>query len=85
MNAVVCQITVLEKLRMSSRAVWQIPLMYDLAVVVDKVDRPRTGEVREQCIPRRDFVRVHSTKTESATGQCALLHVVEVLRIYRRV
>lgn len=43
MDTIVCEVSVLQQLSMSTRPVWELPLMDHLAVDVYQVDGARAG------------------------------------------
>ena len=63
MNTVVCQVSILQQLSVSTGSVRKVPLMDNLAVDVNKVDSTGAGEVGEERVPRRHVMRVEPSQT----------------------
>lgn len=83
MYAIVCQIAVLQELRMSAGTIGEVPLVNNLAMVVDEIDSAGTGEVREEYISWRNLVWIDASKAESTTSKCALFHVGGIKNVER--
>jgi hypothetical protein len=84
MYAVVGQIPIFEDLSMSPWAVWQVPLVDDLAVIVDEIDFPRTCEMREESVSWRNLEWIDTSESKTTAGKCALLHssIVQMANIW---
>jgi hypothetical protein len=74
MDTIVCEVSVLQQLSMSTRPVWELPLMDHLAVDVYQVDGARAGEVGEERVSWRHVMRVKSAQAKTPADECALLH-----------
>lgn len=74
MDAVVCEVAVLEQLCVSAGAVGQLPLMDYLSVVVDEIDSSRGGEGCEECVAWRHFVCIDASDPEATTSKRTLFH-----------
>lgn len=85
MYAVVCKISILQQLGVSTGPVWEVPLMDDLTVNIDEIDRTRACEVGEERVSRRHVMIVEPSQTKTPADQCTLLHDFEPkLRSVRR-
>lgn len=76
MNTIVCEISILQQLSVSTGSIWKIPLMDDLAVNVNQVDSTRASEVSEERVSWRHIVGVKSSQAKTSAGECTLLHHV---------
>lgn len=78
MNAIVCKVSILQQLGVSTGPVWKIPLVDDLTVNIDEVDSTRAGEVGEERVSWRHVMVVKASQTKTPADQCALLHDSEL-------
>ena len=74
MNTIVCQVSILQQLSVSTGSVWKIPLMNDLTVRIDEVDSTRAGEVGEERVSWRHVMDVKPSQAKTPADQSALLH-----------